>query len=30
VVAQEQTSEYYEQTVHQSLTATNEASFSDW
>jgi Protein of unknown function (DUF2997) len=30
VVAQENTSEYYEQTVHQSLTATNEASFSDW
>jgi hypothetical protein len=30
VVAQENTSEYYEQTVNQSLTATNEASFSDW
>lgn len=30
VVDREKTSEYYHQTVTQSATATNEASFSDW
>ncbi len=30
VVSQEKSSEYYHQTVNQSVKATNEASFSDW
>ncbi len=30
VVSQEQTSEYFAQTLHQSATVTAQASFSDW
>jgi Protein of unknown function (DUF2997) len=30
VVSQEQTSEYFAQTDTQSLTATNQATFSEW
>lgn len=30
VVSNEQTSQYYAQSVHQSEQATNKAAFSDW
>jgi hypothetical protein len=30
VVAQEKTAQYYSQTVNQSATASNQATFSDW
>jgi hypothetical protein len=30
VVSQEKTSEYYAQSVNQSVKATNQATFSDW
>lgn len=30
VVAQEQTSEYFTQSVHQSSAVTNQTTFSDW
>ncbi|XGV95953.1 MAG: DUF2997 domain-containing protein [Leptolyngbya sp. BL-A-14] len=30
VVSQEQTSEYFAQTDHQSVVATNQATFSGW
>lgn len=30
VLTQENTSEYFSQTVHQSATATAQATYSDW